>query len=108
MPPPSPPTVTHRRVRRTPRRSRGRQRPPKRVATSTTVMAIRSRMLPIRYALVVTAVWLIATATYFAFRDDAPSRLIGAQTEPQIFYEDRSADLRAQVDGITSLTSAEE
>jgi murein DD-endopeptidase MepM/ murein hydrolase activator NlpD len=28
--------------------------------------------------------------------------LIGGQTEPQIFYEDRSADLRAQVDGITS------
>ncbi|MGA9281355.1 MAG: M23 family peptidase, partial [Pseudolabrys sp.] len=65
-------------------------------------MAIRSRMLPIRYVLVVTAVWLIATGTYFAFRDDAPSRLIGAQTEPQIPYEDRSADLRAQVDHITS------
>lgn len=102
MPPPSPPTVTRRRVRRTPRRSRGRQRPPKRVATSTTVMAIRSRMLPIRCALVVTAVWLIAAGSYFAFRDNAPSRLIGAQTEPQIFYEDRSADLRAQVDPITS------
>ena len=102
MPPPSPPTVTRRRVRRTPRRSRGRQRPPKRVATSTTVMAIRSHILLIRYALVVTAVWLIATGTYFAFRDDALTRLIGVQTEPQIFYEDRSADLRAQVDGITS------
>jgi murein DD-endopeptidase MepM/ murein hydrolase activator NlpD len=59
-------------------------------------------MLPIRCALVVTAVWLIAAGSYFAFRDNAPSRLIGAQTEPQIFYEDRSADLRAQVDGITS------
>jgi murein DD-endopeptidase MepM/ murein hydrolase activator NlpD len=102
MPPPSPPTVTRRRVRRAPRRSRGRQRPPKRVATSTTVMAIRSHILLIRYALVVTAVWLIATGTYFAFRDDALTRLIGVQTEPQIFYEDRSADLRAQVDGITS------
>jgi murein DD-endopeptidase MepM/ murein hydrolase activator NlpD len=65
-------------------------------------MAIRSRMLPIRCALVVTAVWLIAAGSYFAFRDNAPSRLIGAQTEPQIFYEDRSADLRAQVDPITS------
>ena len=59
-------------------------------------------MLPIRYALLVTAVWLIATGTYFAFRDDALSRLIGVQTEPQIPYEDGSADLRAQVDGITS------
>ena len=65
-------------------------------------MAIRSRMLPIRYALLVTAVWLIATGTYFAFRDDALSRLIGVQTESQIPYEDRSADLRAQVDRITS------
>ena len=46
--------------------------------------------------------WLIAAGSYFAFRDNAPSRLIGAQTESQIFYEDRSADLRAQVDGITS------
>jgi murein DD-endopeptidase MepM/ murein hydrolase activator NlpD len=62
-------------------------------------MAIRSRMLPIRYALVVTAVWLIATGTYFALRDDLR---IGVQTEPQIPYEDRSADLRAQVDRLTS------
>jgi hypothetical protein len=34
------------------------------------MMAIRSRIPAIRYALVVTAVWLIATGTYFAFRDD--------------------------------------
>lgn len=40
-------------------------------------------MLPIRYALVVTAVWLIATGTYFALRDDLR---IGVQTEPQIPY----------------------
>src|SRR5262245_32523772 len=99
---PRPPTVTRRRVRREPRRSRGRKRPPKRDTTSGTLMAIRSRMLPIRYALAVTAVWLIATGTYFAFRNDALGRLIGVQTEPQIFYEDRSADLRAQVDRITS------
>ena len=52
--------------------------------------------------LVIMAVWTIATATYFAFREDVLTRLIGRQAEMQFAYEDRVADLRAQIDRITS------
>ena len=52
--------------------------------------------------LVVMAVWSIATGTYFAFREDVLTRLIGRQAEMQFAYEDRIAELRAQVDRITS------
>lgn len=53
-------------------------------------------------ALVVMAVWSIATGTYFAFREDVLTRLIGRQADMQFAYEDRIAELRAQVDRITS------
>ena len=103
MSPSSPPVKARRRPRRPPRQFRGRNRPPKRVAISTVVMmAIRSRMAAMRYALVVTAVWLIATGTYFAFRDNVLTRLIGEQTELQSVYEDRIAKLHAQFDRIMS------
>lgn len=52
--------------------------------------------------LVIMAVWSIATGTYFAFRDDVLTRLIGRQADMQFAYEDRIAELRAQVDRITS------
>jgi murein DD-endopeptidase MepM/ murein hydrolase activator NlpD len=52
--------------------------------------------------LVVMGTWSIATGTYFAFRDNVLSRLIGRQAEMQFAYEDRIAELRAQVDRITS------
>jgi murein DD-endopeptidase MepM/ murein hydrolase activator NlpD len=52
--------------------------------------------------LVVMGLWSIATGTYFAFREDVLTRLIGRQAEMQFAYEDRIADLRAQVDRITS------
>ena len=52
--------------------------------------------------LVVMAVWSVATATYFAFRDDLLTRLIARQADMQYAYEDRIADLRAQVDRVTS------
>jgi murein DD-endopeptidase MepM/ murein hydrolase activator NlpD len=51
--------------------------------------------------LVIMAVWTVATATYFAFREDVLTRLIGRQAEMQFAYEDRVADLRAQIDRIT-------
>jgi hypothetical protein len=51
-------------------------------------------------ALVVTAVWSIANG--FAFRDNVLTRLIGRQAEMQFAYEDRIAELRAQVDRIMS------
>jgi murein DD-endopeptidase MepM/ murein hydrolase activator NlpD len=52
--------------------------------------------------LVIMAIWSLATGTYFAFREDVLTRLIGRQTELQFAYEDRIAELRAQVDRATS------
>ena len=52
--------------------------------------------------LVVMAVWSIATGSYFTFRDNVLTRLIGRQAEMQFAYEDRIAELRAQVDRIMS------
>jgi len=52
--------------------------------------------------LVVMGVWTVSTATYFAFRDDVLTRLIARQADMQFAYEDRIADLRAQVDRISS------
>ena len=46
--------------------------------------------------------WSLATGTYFAFHDDVLTRLIARQKEQQFAYEDRIAELRAQVDRITS------
>src|SRR5262245_4510451 len=53
-------------------------------------------------ALIVMGVWTVTTATYFAFREDVLTRLIARQTEMQFGYEDRIADLRAQVDRMSS------
>ncbi|MBN8956354.1 MAG: peptidoglycan DD-metalloendopeptidase family protein [Rhizobiales bacterium] len=53
-------------------------------------------------ALVIMACWSAGTATYFAFRDDLLTRLITRQADMQYAYEDRIADLRAQVDRLTS------
>ena len=52
--------------------------------------------------LVIMGVWSIGTGTYFAFRDDVLTRLIGRQAAMQFAYEDRIAELRSQVDRITS------
>src|SRR5215210_4569855 len=51
--------------------------------------------------LVTMASWSLATGTYFAFRDDVLTGLIARQAEMQVAYEDRIAELRAQVDRIT-------
>lgn len=53
-------------------------------------------------SLVVMGVWSIATGTYFAFRDDVLTGLIGRQASMQFAYEDRIAELRSQIDRITS------
>src|SRR6266487_7038938 len=52
--------------------------------------------------LVIMAVWTIITGTYFAFREDVLTRLIARQAEMQFGYEDRIAELRAQVDRFSS------
>jgi hypothetical protein len=51
---------------------------------------------------VIMADWSIATATYFAFRDDLLKGLIARQAEQQNAYEDRIAELRARIDRTTS------
>src|ERR1700677_2519112 len=51
---------------------------------------------------VIMAGWSVATATYFAFRDDVLKGLIARQTEQQSAYEDRIAELRARIDRTTS------
>ena len=76
-----------------------RSRPQRRAISAVIMSAISSRMPAIRFALVVTVMWLIATGAYFAFRDDV---LTLPTTEMQITYEDHIADLRAQVDRIIS------
>ncbi|HEX5508568.1 MAG TPA: M23 family metallopeptidase [Pseudolabrys sp.] len=52
--------------------------------------------------LVIMGVWSIATGTFFAFRENVLTRLIGRQTQMQFAYEDRIAELRATIDRITS------
>ena len=53
-------------------------------------------------SLVIMAGWSVLTGTYFAFHDDVLKRLIARQAEMQFGYEDRIAELRAQVDRIAS------
>src|SRR5215472_11806973 len=52
--------------------------------------------------LVIMAGWSISTATYFAFREDVLTRLIARHAQMQFSYEDRIAELRAQVDRFSS------
>jgi murein DD-endopeptidase MepM/ murein hydrolase activator NlpD len=79
-----------------------------RAADYTLVHAGRQfRLGPLAFWAVVTTfavmgLWTLTTATYFAFRDDVLTRLIGRQAEMQFAYEDRIAELRAQVDRISS------
>ena len=51
---------------------------------------------------VILAGWSVVTATYFAFSDDVIKGLIARATEQQYAYEDRIAELRAQIDRATS------
>src|SRR5258708_9621143 len=50
----------------------------------------------------VLGMWLAASATFFAFRDDVLTRLIARQAEMQYADEDRIAELRAKVDRTSS------
>jgi murein DD-endopeptidase MepM/ murein hydrolase activator NlpD len=53
-------------------------------------------------SVVIMAGWSVATATYFAFRDDVLKGLMARQAEQQYAYEDRVAELRARIDRTTS------
>jgi murein DD-endopeptidase MepM/ murein hydrolase activator NlpD len=52
--------------------------------------------------LMAMAIWSVATGGYFAFKENVLTRLIGRQAEMQFAYEDRIAELRAQIDRVTS------
>jgi murein DD-endopeptidase MepM/ murein hydrolase activator NlpD len=96
---------------------RGRT-PPQRVAAATAPSSSAAdytlahagrqiRLGPIAFwvtvgSLVIMAAWTMLTATYFAFRDDVLTSLIARQAEMQFAYEDRIAELRAQVDRMSS------
>jgi murein DD-endopeptidase MepM/ murein hydrolase activator NlpD len=51
---------------------------------------------------VIMVAWSLASATYFAFREDVLARLIARQAHMQYAYEDRIADLRTQIDRLAS------
>jgi murein DD-endopeptidase MepM/ murein hydrolase activator NlpD len=51
---------------------------------------------------VIMAGWSITTATYFAFHDDVIKGLMARERAQQYAYEDRIADLRAEIDRTTS------
>jgi murein DD-endopeptidase MepM/ murein hydrolase activator NlpD len=51
---------------------------------------------------VIMAGWSITTATYFAFHDDVIKGLLARAQAQQYAYEDRIADLRAEIDRVTS------
>jgi murein DD-endopeptidase MepM/ murein hydrolase activator NlpD len=77
-------------------------------AAFTIILAGRQvRLGPVAFwvvvgTLVIMAAWTLTTATYFAFRDDVLTRLIARQADMQFGYEDRIAELRAQVDRMSS------
>jgi murein DD-endopeptidase MepM/ murein hydrolase activator NlpD len=96
----------HSRAQQQPQPSRQRHRSS--AADYTLVHGRRQvRLGPVAFwivvgSLVIMAGWSILTGTYFAFHDDVLKRLIARQAEMQYAYEDRIAELRAQVDRITS------
>jgi murein DD-endopeptidase MepM/ murein hydrolase activator NlpD len=53
-------------------------------------------------SLVIMAGWSAVTASYFAFHDDVITRMIARQTDIEAAYEDRIAEMRAQVDRVTT------
>src|SRR6201996_3600103 len=79
-----------------------------RVAGYTIAHAGRQvRLGPVAFWIVVGTVvimagWSVTAATYLAFRDDVLRTLIAHQAEQQFAYEDRIAELRAQIDRTTS------
>lgn len=53
-------------------------------------------------ALLTAGAWSITSTTFFAFREDVRAGLIARQAEMQSAYEDRIAELRAQIDRFSS------
>jgi len=91
-------------------RSDQRQRPRPAVAATDYTIAHAGRQVrlgPVVFwitvgTVVIMAGWSIITATYFAFHDDVVSGLMARARAQQYAYEDRIADLRAEIDRTTS------
>ena len=89
---------------------RPRAATPRRAGSAALTLAIAGRQVrigPVAFwtvvgTLVIMASWSIVTATYFAFQDDVLGRMVTRQSEMQFAYEDRLAEMRAQVDRLTS------
>jgi len=85
-------------------------KPPAKSAGAGYTIAHRGRHIrfgPVAFWIVVGTIvmlggWTVTTATYFAFSDDVLKGLIARQAEQQYAYEDRIAELRAQIDRTTS------
>lgn len=94
---PSTPVTERKRSPRQPRKSRDRKWSSKRA----TPAPARRRFF--RYGLIGAGAWLVATVVYyFAFQRDMVTRLMDEQTELQLTYEDRIAELRSRLDRIMS------
>jgi murein DD-endopeptidase MepM/ murein hydrolase activator NlpD len=86
---------------------RGASQPAARSAYTFAHAGRQVRLGPVAFwigvgTLVIMAGWSVTAATYFAFRDDVLRTLIAHQAEQQFAYEDRIAELRAQIDRTTS------
>jgi murein DD-endopeptidase MepM/ murein hydrolase activator NlpD len=88
-------------------RHRGVQAPAPRASYTIAHAGRQVRFGPVVFwiavgTVVIMAGWSVAAATYLAFRDDVLRTLIAHQAEQQFAYEDRIAELRAQIDRTTS------
>jgi murein DD-endopeptidase MepM/ murein hydrolase activator NlpD len=94
---PSAPVTERKRSSCQPRKSRERKRSSKRATPAP------ARRTVFRYGLIGAGAWLVATVVYyFAFQRDMVTRLMDEQTELQLTYEDRIAELRSRLDRIMS------
>src|SRR5580658_638644 len=94
-------------ARRTEARHRGTGEPTGRTGYTIAHAGRQVRFGPVVFwiavgTVVIMAGWSITAATYLTFRDDVLRTLIAHQAEQQFAYEDRIAELRAQIDRTTS------
>ncbi|MGC1777679.1 MAG: peptidoglycan DD-metalloendopeptidase family protein, partial [Xanthobacteraceae bacterium] len=102
--------VTHHAPRDSAHRAEARGRPAGEPAKSAYTIAHAGRQVrfgPVAFwiavgTVVIMAGWSVTAATYLAFRDDVLRTLIARQAQQQFGYEDRIAELRAQIDRTTS------
>ena len=93
----STPVTERQRSSRQQRKSRERSRSSKRATTTP------ARRPLLRHVLIAAAIWLVTTAAYyFTFQRDIVTRLMDDQTELQLNYEDRIAELRSRLDRVMS------